>query len=100
VAEFWTFGNIGMSTWMIIALVWFVVGLLCWAVILRFFPPTPLVDPRPRDVAAKEQKPRPFSIRDVPVMALFSIPIAALSPPLLLSLFWHKLGKQKNPGSK
>ena len=81
---------------MMIALVWFVVGLLCWLVILRFFPPTPLVDPRPIDFVSTAEKPRPFSIRDVPGLALFAIPIAMLSPPLLLFLLCRKLGHKSS----
>jgi hypothetical protein len=86
-----------MNTWVIVGLVWFVVGLPCWVAILRFFPPTPLIDPRPRS-CAEDQEPRPFSIRDVPVRALFSVPMAVLSPPLLLFLLCHKAAKEK--GSK
>jgi hypothetical protein len=88
-----------MNTWIIIALVWFVVGLLCWAVILRFFPPSPLIDPRLRH-GPGDGIPRPFSLRDVPTIALCSVPVAALSPPLLLFLLWHRVGRHKGTGSK
>ena len=86
-----------MSTWIIIALVWFVVGLICWAVILRFFPPTPKIDPRQRGSVADEPKGRSFSIRDVAGMALAAVPIAALAPPLLIIMLCHRMRRQKSP---
>jgi hypothetical protein len=83
-----------MSTWVVISLIWFVTGLICWAVILRFFPPIPLIDPRSRDSIAEKQVPRPFSVRDLPVMVMLSVPIAAFSPPLLIAFICIQICKR------
>src|SRR5260370_25551675 len=85
-----------MSTWMIIAVVWLALGLLCYAAILRFFPPTPLIDARFREPAEEEEKSRLFSIRDLPRMAVLLIPTALISPLLLCGLLCSKLRKSTN----
>ena len=85
---------------MIIALVWLFVGLICYAVILRFFPPTPLIDDRPREVTAKHEEPRPFSVRDLPQMVIFLIPIFVILPILLPAFLCYKLAKWKRSDSE
>jgi hypothetical protein len=89
-----------MNTWVIIVLAWLVVGLLCYAVILRFFPPKPLLVRSQRIRVVGKGMPRRFSIRDLPQIVISVIPIAALSPFLLLVLVCYKLGKPTSTGSK
>jgi len=89
-----------MKTWLIIALAWLVVGLLCYALILRFFPPTPLLVPSRRDRVLEKGMPRRFSTHHLPQIVVSVIPIAAVSPFLLLVLVCYKLGKATSTGSK
>jgi hypothetical protein len=89
-----------MNTWVIIALAWLVVGLLCYAVILRFFPPMPLLVRSRRDRVVEKGTPRRFSIRHLPQVVISVIPIAVLSPFLLLVLVCYKIGKPTSTGSK
>ena len=89
-----------MTTWMIIVLAWLAVGLLSYAVILRWFPPTPFIIPRRHDAWAEELASRPFSLRDLPQMVIILIPTAVVSPLFLLFLVGCKLRKPKNGGSK
>ena len=93
-------GNVSMNTWIIIALAWLVMGLLCYAVILRFFPPTPLPGRARKDGIVGTEKPRPFSIRHLPQIVIGVIPIALISPFLLFVLVCYKLGKPTSADSK
>src|SRR5438045_3016436 len=77
------------SAWLSIPVAWLVLGLFCYIIILRFYPPTPLIDDTIRS-SDSSVPPRPFSVRDVPAMILFLIP-AALASPLLLAVFlWNR----------
>jgi hypothetical protein len=89
-----------MNTWIIIALAWLVIGLLCYAVILRFFPPTPILDRVRQDRIVGTVRSRHFSIRHLPQIVIGVIPIALLSPFFLLVLVCYKLGKPKRADSK
>jgi hypothetical protein len=73
-----------MSTWIIIGVIWLMVGLLCYAAILRFFPPTPRIHRSRLGSASEGVQSRPFSIRDFPQMVIILIPTAVLSPLLLV----------------
>ena len=89
-----------MKTWIIIALAWLVMGLLCYAAILRFFPPTPLLVRARQDGIVGTERSRPFSIRHLPQIVIGVIPIALLSPFLLFVLVCYKLGKPTSTDSK
>lgn len=80
-----------MSFWIISALVWLAIGVLCYLMILRFFPPTPLIDDtRPET----ELRSRPFSLRNVPQL-IFLVPTLLISPLLLFALACARLLKSK-----
>ena len=89
-----------MSTWIIIGVIWLVVGLLCYAAILRFFPPTPHIHRNPLGSRSEGVQPRPFSIRDIPQMVIILIPTAIFSPLLLVVLLCYKIRKPKITDSK
>ena len=89
-----------MSTWITIGVIWLVVGLLCYAAILRFFPPTPRIHRSPLGSTPEEVQPRPFSIRDFPQVVIFLIPTAVFSPLLLLVLICYRLRKPKDADPK
>jgi hypothetical protein len=98
-------------TWRILALGWLVLGLLSYVAILRFFPPTPLlVEDQEADVPPIG-RPRSFSVRDLlriviavisdlPRIMIAVIPIALVSPILLVALVCHKLCKAAQTGAK
>jgi hypothetical protein len=77
------------SVWIGIVLTWIACGLLCWFVILRYYPPTPLVDST-LSVGAPPSPSRPFSIRDIPSMVLWLIPIALVAPFGLVFFYWAR----------
>ena len=85
---------------MIIVLAWLVIGLLCYAVILRYFLPTPLLNRSRREVTADKEKSRPFLFRHLPQAAIALTLMAVLSPFLLFVLVCYKLGKPGSAGSK
>lgn len=82
-----------MNDWMITILAWLACGLVCWIVILRHFRPTPLVDDKHRNSDDIPPREKPFSVRDLPFIALVSVPIAVIAPFLLLILLYLKTGK-------
>jgi hypothetical protein len=89
-----------MSTWITIGVIWLVVGLLCYAAILRFFPPTPRIHLSPLGSTSEGVQLRPFSIRDFPQVAVILIPTAILSPLLLVVLICYRFRKPKDAAPK
>ncbi len=88
-----------MNRWLIITLAWLVVGVLSYAAILRFFPPTPIiVRERPDGKTIKESISRRFTILDLPQAVVFLIPAVVVSPFLLCVLVCHELCKPKTFG--
>jgi hypothetical protein len=82
----------GASAWLSIPVAWLVFGLFCYLVILRFYPPTPLIDDTIRS-SDFSVPPKPFSVRDAPLTPLTIlalIPLAVASPLLLAVLLWHR----------
>jgi hypothetical protein len=78
-----------VSAWFSTPVAWLGCGLLCYTIILRFYPPTPLIDDTMQQSASPHPS-RPFSVRDVPAMVLFLVPTVVISPVLLVILTWHK----------
>ena len=89
-----------MSTWIIIGVIWLVVGLLCYVAILRFFPPTPRIHCSRLGSTSEGVQPRPFSIHDFPRIVIILIPTAVLSPLLLVILTCYRLRKPKGADPK
>ena len=100
-----------MSTWKILALGWLVLGLLSYVAILIFFPPMPiLLEDREADVPPIA-RPRSFSVRDLsrnllllisnlPQIMVAVIPVALVSPILLLAFVCYKLYNAARTGAK
>jgi hypothetical protein len=76
-----------VSIWVGIGISWVAFGILCYCVILRYFPPTPLVD----DALPGDYLPgRPHSVRDVPLMVVTLIFIGVFAPFFLIGCCYAK----------
>ncbi len=87
-----------MSAFITIVIIWLVGGLLCWAVIVRFFPPTPLIGPDLPE--STEPGGKPFSVRDVPMMVVCLIPLSVIAPFLLAGILLPRARRHGSGGTK
>ena len=91
-----------MNRWIIISIVWFIVGVSSYVTILRFFPPTPIIVDREPMAPIRNAGRRWFTVWSpvlTPVSAIWRsvmtpvslVLLISLSPVILIGIIYVKL---------
>jgi hypothetical protein len=85
----------GVNVWFSISVTWLAFGLFCYIIILRLFPPTPLIRDTVDTTPSSEQEGRSTSIRDLPLIILILVPTAVVAPGLLAMILLYKIKRSQ-----
>ena len=93
-----------MKTWIIVGVIWFVIGVAAYLLILIFYPPTPLFNRKRREIVhypnARVLPPFWNRLRLIWMFLVGLVTVPLVAPFLLLALVWHTILKPGNRSSE